>query len=93
MVVFSLQTFINTFFYVQSSGRARRAALAGWPRRTASAGLKKRTAAGGRPLCPTVGGAVVEAVRWLRLPTATGRPCCPPGGRPWGAADAGRLDT
>jgi hypothetical protein len=29
MVVFSLQTFINTFFYVQSSGRARRAAPTG----------------------------------------------------------------
>jgi hypothetical protein len=44
MVVFSLQKFINTFFYVQSSGRVRRAAPAGRPRRTASAGRRKRMA-------------------------------------------------
>jgi hypothetical protein len=60
MVVFSLQTFINTFFYVQSNGRTRRAAPAGQPKRMTSAERRKRTATpphgwrGGRRGCPPV---------------------------------------
>jgi hypothetical protein len=80
MVVFSLQTFINTFYYVQSSGRIRLAAPAGRPRQTALTRWRKRMAAGGWPLCPTVGGVVGEAVRRLQLPTDTGRPRRPPDG-------------
>jgi hypothetical protein len=76
MVVFSLQTFINTFFYVQSSGRARRTAQADGGSR--------------RPLRPTVGGAVGEAVRRSRLPTATGRPKRRMSA---GAVDAGHPDA
>jgi hypothetical protein len=79
MVVFSLQTFINTFYYVQSSGRARQAAPAGRPKRTATP--------------PHGWRAVGEDVCWSRLPTNTGWPCRLPGGRPRGAMDAGRPDA
>jgi hypothetical protein len=81
MVVFSLQTFINTFFYVQSSGRARRAAPTGQPRRTEEVDGHS---------APWLEG------RSARLSASHGYQLLPngrKGGHPRGAADTRRLDT
>jgi hypothetical protein len=88
MVVFSLQTFINTFFYVQSSGWARQAAPVRRPKQMASAGQRKRTAANGQPLRPTGCGYQLPP-DGLSVHPADGRK----GERPRGATDARHLDA
>jgi hypothetical protein len=94
IVVFSLQTFINTFFYVQSSGRARRAALAGRP--PPDRGSERLLADGhsaprleGRSARPSAGRGYQPPPNGLAVHPVDEEK----GERLRGAADAGRPDT
>jgi hypothetical protein len=78
MVVFSLQTFINTFFYVQSSGRARRAAPTGQPRRTEEVDGHSAPRLEGQSARPSAGRGYQLSSDGLAVHPADGRK----GGRP-----------